>query len=48
VATNPFASDAASPDKVRSYAARLPALVLGSSPMSVSALWPEPSAIPRI
>ena len=26
VATNPFASDAASPDKVRSYAARLPAL----------------------
>src|SRR6516164_341081 len=25
-ATNPFASDAASPDKVRSYAARLPAL----------------------
>src|SRR6516164_718187 len=39
VATNPFASDAASPDKVRSYAARLPALP-GDRKLFAATLFP--------
>jgi hypothetical protein len=45
VATNPFATDAATPDKVRSYAARLPALT-GDRKLFAATLFPVVPAPP--